>query len=249
MDEYLQIVQVHSHLVITLYANIHFLYYPLYIIMNKKQGAGRKMETPRHLDERKGHGMKHLYVMRHGETLFNKKQKIQGWCDSPLTEMGIAQAKAAGKLIKDVPFDHYYSSTQERACDTLEYAVGHDVHYERLKGLKERNFGLFEGETEYINPIWKEDFGYDDLFPHYDGELELEFVDRMRKTIDAFMEKDDHENVLIVTHAGAGTFFVRHAADDTLLMEKGGFKNGYVMHLTYDGGAYTLVEVITPEVQ
>ena len=45
---------------------------------------------------------KHLYLMRHGETLFNKRRKIQGWCDSPLTKTGILQAKAAKKCLKDI---------------------------------------------------------------------------------------------------------------------------------------------------
>ena len=36
--------------------------------------------------------IKHLYLMRHGETLFNVYRRIQGWCDSPLTEVGINQA-------------------------------------------------------------------------------------------------------------------------------------------------------------
>lgn len=39
--------------------------------------------------------MKTLYLMRHGETLFNVQHKIQGWCDSPLTEKGIKQAQKA----------------------------------------------------------------------------------------------------------------------------------------------------------
>ena len=42
--------------------------------------------------------MKDLYLMRHGETLFNQRRKIQGWCDSPLTEKGIEQAQKAGEL-------------------------------------------------------------------------------------------------------------------------------------------------------
>ena len=114
--------------------------------------------------------MKHLYLMRHGETLFNIRHKIQGWCDSPLTENGIEQAKKAGALLKDIPFDHYYSSTAERCCDTLELVAG-DVPYKRLKGLKERNFGIFEGESEDLNPSWHDpSFTYDDLFPHYGGE-------------------------------------------------------------------------------
>ena len=40
---------------------------------------------------------KTLYLMRHGQTLFNMQHKIQGWCDAPLTQLGIEQAKIAGK--------------------------------------------------------------------------------------------------------------------------------------------------------
>ena len=87
---------------------------------------------------------KTLYLMRHVETLFNVRKKIQGWCDAPLTELGIKQAKVAGKYFKDhnITFDHAYSSTSERACDTLELVT--DMPYTRLKGLKEWNFGVFE---------------------------------------------------------------------------------------------------------
>ena len=43
---------------------------------------------------------KTLYLMRHGQTLFNLQHKIQGWCDSPLTKLGIKQAKVAGNGLK-----------------------------------------------------------------------------------------------------------------------------------------------------
>lgn len=104
---------------------------------------------------------KHLYLMRHGETLFNKRRKIQGWCDSPLTKTGILQAKAAKKCLKDISFDHYYSSTSERCCDTLEIIIGQDTPYKRLKQLKERNFGDFEGESEDLNPKRWSEFNYE----------------------------------------------------------------------------------------
>ena len=89
--------------------------------------------------------------MRHGQTLFNVRRRIQGWCDSPLTELGKQQALKAKEYLKDISFDHYYSSTSERCCDTIELIIG-DHYYKRLKGLKERNFGLFEGESEDLNP-------------------------------------------------------------------------------------------------
>jgi len=93
---------------------------------------------------------KTLYLMRHGQTLFNLRHKVQGWCDAPLTDFGIYQAKVAGKYFKDagITFDDAYSSTQERACDTLELVTDGKLPYKRVKGLKEWNFGTFEGESE-----------------------------------------------------------------------------------------------------
>ena len=87
---------------------------------------------------------KTLYLMRHGQTLFNVRRKVQGVCDSPLTQLGIDQAKVARRYFDDnkIEFDHAYSSTSERASDTLELVT--EMQYKRLKGLKEWNFGVFE---------------------------------------------------------------------------------------------------------
>ena len=70
--------------------------------------------------------MKKIYLMRHGETLFNTMDVNQGQCDSPLTENGIRQAKAAKAWFDahNVHFDAVYSSTSERACDTAEIVSG-----------------------------------------------------------------------------------------------------------------------------
>ena len=97
--------------------------------------------------------MPKLYFMRHGQTLFNLLRRKQGWCDSPLTELGIEQAKTVGATLRGrgLTFDHAYSSTSERACDTLELAFPGQP-YERVKGLKEWNFGKFEGASEDLNP-------------------------------------------------------------------------------------------------
>ena len=70
--------------------------------------------------------VKTLYLMRHGRTRFNEQKRIQGACDSPLTDEGISQAKAAAAYFEahQLVFDEVYSSTQERACDTAELASG-----------------------------------------------------------------------------------------------------------------------------
>lgn len=48
--------------------------------------------------------MKTLYLMRHGQTLFNLQHKIQGWCDAPLTEIGIKQAEVAANGLMTIIF-------------------------------------------------------------------------------------------------------------------------------------------------
>jgi len=99
---------------------------------------------------------KTLYLMRHGQTLFNLLKRIQGACDSPLTAQGMAEAQSVGRYFKQqgLKFDHAYASTQERAVDTLELVT--DQSYQRLKGLKEWNFGVFEGESEVLNPSFRQ---------------------------------------------------------------------------------------------
>ena len=80
---------------------------------------------------------KTFYITRHGQTLFNAQKKIQGACDSPLTEIGIKQAEIAGKHLRDlgIEFDDAYSSTSERAIDTLKIMT--DIPFTTRKDLKE----------------------------------------------------------------------------------------------------------------
>lgn len=44
-----------------------------------------------------------IYLVRHGETEFNRVRRYQGWLDSPLTEAGIAQARAVGRRLAQLP--------------------------------------------------------------------------------------------------------------------------------------------------
>ena len=163
--------------------------------------------------------MKKLYLMRHGETLFNVQHKIQGWCDSLLTENGKQQALKAKEYFKKngIVFDHAYCSTSERASDTLELIT--DLPYTRLKGLKENNYGVLEGESEIINrhltPKECETF-----YLQYGGESSNTTKDRMLTTLTEIMEKEDHETVLAVSHAGACYNFMRAITDPSDELKK-----------------------------
>lgn len=185
---------------------------------------------------------KTLYIMRHGQTLFNVRRKIQGWCDAPLTDIGIKQAKCAAKYFKDhhINFDHAYSSTSERACDTLEIVTENKIPYTRLKGLKERNFGTFEGESEDLNP----QLPYGDFFKPYGGENDEEVQKRMVDTITHLMEQEDHENVLIVSHGASIGAFAKTLNMDKFMNEIKKFTNCSILKFEYENHHFELVGVI-----
>lgn len=181
-----------------------------------------------------------LYLMRHGQTLFNVRRKIQGWCDSPLTELGIKQAQIAGKYFKDnnIIFDHAYSSTSERACDTLEQIT--DMPYKRLKGLKEWNFGVFEGESEDLNPK----LPYGDFFAAFGGETQEELKLRIAKTCAEIMEQEENKVVLAVSHGAACRWFMRYWAHTSSLDQKERLGNCCILKFEYENKEFKLVEII-----
>lgn len=181
-----------------------------------------------------------LYLMRHGETLFNAQHKIQGASDSPLTENGIAQAKLAGRFLKDVTFDHAYCSTSERASDTLELVTS--MPYTRIKGLKERNFGMFEGEREAIH-LYKH---FDTIYGEYGGETMQEVMNRVVKTITEIMNKEDHNTVLMVSHSGAIRMFsLKYMSEEEFGTKQ--MPNCAILKFKVEGDTFTLLEMIDPQ--
>lgn len=65
-----------------------------------------------------------IYLVRHGQTEFNRERRIQGHNDSPLTELGVHQARAVGRLLRDLIRDRagwrIVSSPLGRAKSTAE---------------------------------------------------------------------------------------------------------------------------------
>lgn len=189
--------------------------------------------------------MRTLYLMRHGQTRFNVQQRIQGASDSPLTELGIEQAKAAKHYFeqKGISFDSIYASTQERACDTAELASGRP-DYVRLKGLKEQDFGAFEGQQEYLNPPLQGDIGYGDYFVTYGGESYLDVRQRMEETIRRILETErDSSTILMVSHGAAIAQFCRQVIANYPRIR---MTNCAILKFTYEKGRFDLLSAADP---
>lgn len=185
-----------------------------------------------------------LYLVRHGQTIFNLKHIIQGWCDSPLTELGIEQARRAGAFLRarGIAFDRAYASTLTRTNQTIEN-VWPGIEYERLDGLREWYFGVFEAERVMLMPKrpWR------DFYKQFGGEGQMEVRDRMVRTLTEVMQRPGHECVLAVSHASAIKEFDDHwkgeAAD-----ERGQVPgNCSVLHFTFEDGSFELVETFTQD--
>ena len=191
--------------------------------------------------------MTRLYLMRHGQTLFNTLNRIQGWCDSPLTEKGREQARQVRAYFEkhDMTFDQYYCTTTERASDTIELATGR-TDYQRVKGLKEMHFGIFEGQPEYLTPKTLPDGqGFGDYFVQFGGESTTQVRDRMELTIRAIMESvADGSKSLLVSHGPSILQFCRRVLNPDPDIR--GLKNCCILHFTYDQGQFELVSVYNP---
>lgn len=87
-----------------------------------------------------------LYLVRHGQTLFNTRDLVQGWVDSPLTPLGWRQVRSVADHLANRPLTSIYASTSERAADTAGVIAqrhgGLPVQLHR--GFKEMHFGELE---------------------------------------------------------------------------------------------------------
>lgn len=187
--------------------------------------------------------VKTVYLMRHGQTLFNELKKIQGWYDSPLTDLGKQQASQAKGYFKEagIQFGQAFSSPQERACETLEIIC--DLPYQRIKGLKEWNFGRFEGEPEFLNPP----LPYGDFFVAYGGESQEQLMARINQTMLEIMATIDNDlPTLIVSHGATCRNFMcvwEHLAKVDCNQRLG---NCCILKFSYEQGQFYLEEIINP---
>lgn len=189
---------------------------------------------------------KTLYLMRHGQTLFNFKGLIQGFGDSTLTELGILQAEKARSYFesKGINFDLYASSTQERASDTLEN-VAPNQSYQRLKGLKEWHFGLFEGESVYLfDNLYKPEDLFGDRIVPFKGESKQDVEDRIVKALHELMSQTK-DNALVVSHGTIIGVFLRYCLDKNEAL-KHNIGNCNILKFKYDDGTFSFEELIDP---
>ncbi|RMC46813.1 histidine phosphatase family protein [Lactobacillus sp. ESL0225] len=188
--------------------------------------------------------MKSIYLVRHGQTLFNVQHKIQGFCDSPLTELGIKQAQATKKEYFEklnIPLDEAHSSTSERAVDTLKLIT--NLPFKVHKDLREWNFGTYEGEGEHLNPP----LPYNDFFVQFGGESQRQLTERINQAITTIVTTSTKKHILIVSHGAAIANFYKKWAAYNSFERKDRIKNCSVLKYNFSNGVFHFQEIFNPD--
>lgn len=150
--------------------------------------------------------MLYLYIVRHGETEWNKEGRMQGRLNSNLTPMGKKYATRLGERLKDTEFAHIISSPSGRALETVQLIKGNrDIPIMTDERIMEMNLGSWQG------------LRHDDLKKKYPNEYEqfinkpdnhqiegaeslTEMSNRATEFLTGLKKSRDNGNLLVVTH-------------------------------------------------
>jgi probable phosphoglycerate mutase len=147
-----------------------------------------------------------IYLVRHGQTVWNVEKRMQGHQDSPLTKLGIMQANWAKEAFHDIKIDIIYSSPSNRAYRTAQIIRGsRDIPLIAKNNIREINLGDWEGamiddiQKEYpkeYNAFWQTPH----MFQPKNGESYYDVQDRAIREIKGILKEHRGKTILIVTH-------------------------------------------------
>ena len=158
-----------------------------------------------------------IYLMRHGETIMNHEERLQGQIDAELNDTGIAEARKAAKIIAGagIQFDRIYSSPLKRAMQTAEIvAAGKPVTVEPL--ITEMHFGSYEGMpySRIDEKMWAFIHDPENVAPPEGVESIGSLTARTGRFLDSLISAGKGECVLAVTHGIALRSMLRNLCDE-----------------------------------
>jgi broad specificity phosphatase PhoE len=183
--------------------------------------------------------MTSIYLVRHGQTAWNKEEIFRGRTDVPLDETGLKQAELVGQYFNGLEIDAIYSSPLSRALQTAQkIAQFHNLKVQPLDGIVDMSFGKWEGRPhQEIRENDKETYRQWVEEPHLVRLPGGEGLDDVRtRTMAALVE-------VIRDHLGKTLILVSHRVIcKVLICAVLGLDNSHFWQITQDTTAINLIQ-------
>jgi phosphoserine phosphatase len=180
-----------------------------------------------------------IFIVRHGETEWNKEEIFRGTKDIPLNGVGIEQAERAGAYFADKGIQGIFSSPLSRAQQTAE-AIGRSAKtaVETVDGFTDMNFGEWEGRTvKDVGLLYPEAIETWNKHPQRlqvkGGETLSQVRRRAAKALGSILAEES-KNIVIVTHRVLCKILVLHFLK---------IPNQHFWEIKFDPAGITLVEL------
>ena len=195
--------------------------------------------------------MKHFYIIRHGETEFNKSKLLQGrGINASLNEMGRQQAQAVANALDNYPIQKIVTSslirTHESAAPLIE---GRALQYESWAELDEMSFGDFEGKPFYevidqLKNLQREWSLGNTEVPVPGGESPKEVYQRAASKLIEIAENSTESHIAVYIHGRLIRILLSGILGMGLKnMQEIEHENGAINHIMWQEGVFSSVQL------
>ncbi|WP_409438845.1 histidine phosphatase family protein [Psychromonas sp. GE-S-Ul-11] len=194
--------------------------------------------------------MTNIYLIRHGETLFNQQGCFQGHSDSPLTEKGQQQALQLVEYFKAIPLQQLYCSDLGRAQNSAApLAITHQLTLHTSKRLREISYDYLDGQPKLqltlqdkqkLQRLFSGELGY----RIGKGETLQEVQKRVVNKLNEIALSHPGQSIAVMTHGLSIVMLLKqilHIPVDA--PRQFNIHNASVCHLTYEADQWTLQSI------
>ena len=189
-------------------------------------------------------GDSRIFLIRHGETNWNKEGRFQGQIDIPLNENGKDQARKTSEYLRNITFNKAFSSSMNRPFETAKIILqnNNDIKIEKIDALAEISHGLWEGKLEVeIREEWPS------LLKNWHEKPEVVVMpegesikDVSERSLEAFgkicLSQKDNDLTLLVAH---------DAVNKTLICNMLGLNYSDIWMIKQGNGGITVIDIFS----
>lgn len=190
---------------------------------------------------------KTIYIVRHGETDFNKSGIVQGRkVNASINDKGKAQRDAFFEAYKDTGFQKLYTSSLVRTKESIQGFIDLGLPVESFEGLDEISWGDYDG-----TPLLENDYYYEMVGEWHSGNTHFrptngespEDVASRQKPVMSHIVAQPEDLVLVCMHGRAIRILMSHLLEVPMKdMDQWKHSNLGLYVVEYENGKYTLIE-------